>query len=48
VIIELDKPQQPIKFSINADSAVMNPQTKILALKGDSIHSEMLEFERIF
>eukprot|EP01102_Stenamoeba_stenopodia_P016270 TRINITY_DN566_c1_g3_i1.p1 TRINITY_DN566_c1_g3~~TRINITY_DN566_c1_g3_i1.p1 ORF type:complete len:1717 (-),score=467.09 TRINITY_DN566_c1_g3_i1:143-5293(-) len=36
VIIELDKPQQPIKFSINADSAVMNPQTKILALKAGS------------
>lgn len=36
VIIELEKPQQPIRFPINADSAIMNPQQKILALKAGS------------
>ena len=34
VIIDMANPQTPIRRPISADSAIMNPQTKVIALKG--------------
>lgn len=34
VIIDMTMPQQPLRRPITADSALMNPNTRILALKG--------------
>ena len=33
VIIDMNMPMQPLRRSITADSALMNPNTRILALK---------------
>lgn len=35
VIIDMSMPMQPLRRPISADSALMNPNTRILALKGD-------------
>ncbi|RWW61495.1 hypothetical protein BHE74_00031458 [Ensete ventricosum] len=35
VIIDMSMPMQPLRRPITADSALMNPDAKILALKGD-------------
>jgi clathrin heavy chain len=37
VIIDMANPQTPIRRPISADSAIMNPSTKVIALKG--LHS---------
>ncbi|KAL6523589.1 Clathrin heavy chain 2 [Orobanche gracilis] len=37
VIIDMNMPMQPLRRLITADSALMNPNTKILALKGERI-----------
>ena len=34
VIIDMANPQTPIRRPISADSAIMNPLTKVIALKG--------------
>lgn len=34
VIIDMNMPMQPLRRPITADSALMNPNTRILALKG--------------
>jgi hypothetical protein len=34
VIIDMSMPNQPLRRPITADSALMNPNTRILALKG--------------
>ena len=34
VIIDMATPTSPIRRPISADSAIMNPQTKVIALKG--------------
>lgn len=34
VIIDMNMPSQPLRRPITADSALMNPNTRILALKG--------------
>lgn len=34
VIIDMNLPNQPLRRPITADSALMNPNSKILALKG--------------
>lgn len=34
VIIDMANAQTPIRRPISADSAIMNPQTKVIALKG--------------
>ncbi|PQP97757.1 clathrin heavy chain 2-like [Prunus yedoensis var. nudiflora] len=34
VIIDMSMPMQPLRRPITADSALMNPNSKILALKG--------------
>ena len=34
VIIDMNMPNQPLRRPITADSALMNPNTRILALKG--------------
>jgi clathrin heavy chain len=34
VIIDMTMPMQPLRRPITADSALMNPNTRILALKG--------------
>jgi clathrin heavy chain len=34
IIIDMADPQNPIKRPITADSAIMNPGSKVIALKG--------------
>ena len=34
IIIDMADPNNPIKRPITADSAIMNPATKVIALKG--------------
>ena len=34
VIVDMAMPMQPLRRPITADSAIMNPDSKILALKG--------------
>lgn len=34
VIIDMNDPQTPIRRPITADSAIMNPSSKVIALKG--------------
>lgn len=42
VIIDMSMPNQPLRRPITADSALMNPNSRVLALKGtvDLIYSE--------
>ena len=42
VIIDMANPQTPIRRPISADSAIMNPQTKVIALKG------LIQFLKVF
>uniref|UniRef100_A0A2P2MB12 Clathrin heavy chain 1-like n=1 Tax=Rhizophora mucronata TaxID=61149 RepID=A0A2P2MB12_RHIMU len=37
VIIDMNLPMQPLRRPITADSALMNPNSRILALKGTSM-----------
>lgn len=37
VMIDMNMPMQPLRRPITADSALMNPNTRILALKGNVI-----------
>ena len=37
VIIDLQDPTNPIRRPISADSAIMNPASKVIALKGKEI-----------
>eukprot|EP01104_Vermistella_antarctica_P012360 TRINITY_DN3564_c0_g1_i1.p1 TRINITY_DN3564_c0_g1~~TRINITY_DN3564_c0_g1_i1.p1 ORF type:complete len:1650 (+),score=639.09 TRINITY_DN3564_c0_g1_i1:193-5142(+) len=47
VIVDLENPQEPTKFPISADSAIMNPSDKILALKsGEKIQIFHIEMRR--
>jgi hypothetical protein len=39
VIIDMATPSSPIRRPISADSAIMNPQTKVIALKGEYNHT---------
>lgn len=39
IIIDMNTPTQPLRRSITTDSALMNPNSRILALKGNSIFS---------
>eukprot|EP00897_Mesotaenium_endlicherianum_P006181 jgi/Mesen1/5591/ME000281S04647 len=43
VIIDMSTPMQPLRRPITADSALMNPNSKVLALKGDSEPVKMFE-----
>lgn len=43
VIIDMSMPMQPLRRPITADSALMNPNSKILALKGMATFSKCLE-----
>ncbi|OWM87409.1 hypothetical protein CDL15_Pgr022520 [Punica granatum] len=43
VIIDMNMPNQPLRRPITADSALMNPNSRILALKGDSEPVKMFE-----
>ena len=36
VIIDMSDPTNPIRRPISADSAIMNPASKVIALKGES------------
>ncbi|KAI3681220.1 hypothetical protein L6452_36006 [Arctium lappa] len=40
VIIDMSMPKQPLRRSITADSALMNPISRILALKGASVFND--------
>lgn len=42
VIIDMNDPSNPIRRPISADSAIMNPASKVIALKG------MKAWERLF
>ena len=37
VIIDMDNANNPIRRPISADSAIMNPKSKVIALKGSLI-----------
>lgn len=37
VIIDMDNANNPIRRPISADSAIMNPKSKVIALKGSTI-----------
>ncbi|XP_046387045.1 clathrin heavy chain isoform X1 [Ischnura elegans] len=39
VIIDLNDPTNPIRRPISADSAIMNPASKVIALKGNMVNS---------
>ncbi|GMN41274.1 hypothetical protein TIFTF001_010502 [Ficus carica] len=43
VIVDMNMPNQPLRRPITADSALMNPNSKILALKGESEPVKMFE-----
>uniref|UniRef100_A0A803KRG1 Clathrin heavy chain n=1 Tax=Chenopodium quinoa TaxID=63459 RepID=A0A803KRG1_CHEQI len=43
VIIDMNMPNQPLRRPITADSALMNPNSRILALKGDTEPVKMFE-----
>ena len=36
VIIDMSDPTNPIRRPISADSAIMNPASKVIALKGEN------------
>ncbi len=40
VIVDMSDPTNPIRRPISADSAIMNPASKVIALKGKSMYSE--------
>lgn len=46
VIIDMNLPNQPLRRPITADSALMNPNSRILALKG-RVNFHMLFFQQI-
>jgi clathrin heavy chain len=51
IIIDMADPNNPIKRPITADSAIMNPATKVIALKGkikSSIKKRKLKFPFLF
>lgn len=37
VIIDMDNANNPIRRPISADSAIMNPKSKVIALKGSTM-----------
>jgi clathrin heavy chain len=37
VIIDMDNANNPIRRPISADSAIMNPKSKVIALKGNLV-----------
>nr|GMC59170.1 clathrin heavy chain 1 [Ipomoea batatas] len=43
VIVDMNMPMQPLRRPITADSALMNPNSRILALKGDSEPVKMFD-----
>ncbi|KAF9591336.1 hypothetical protein IFM89_003959 [Coptis chinensis] len=43
VIIDMSMPNQPLRRPITADSALMNPNSRILALKGESEPAKMFD-----
>lgn len=40
VIVDMSDPTNPIRRPISADSAIMNPASKVIALKGTSMCGE--------
>ena len=34
VIVDMATPQNPVRYPISADSAIMNPASRVIALKG--------------
>lgn len=42
VIIDMADPNTPIRRPISADSAIMNPASKVIALKGKEILSMLM------
>lgn len=39
VIIDMADPNTPVRRPISADSAIMNPASKVIALKGTAVYS---------
>ena len=51
VIIDMNMPMQPLRRPITADSALMNPNSRILALKGKAskkVYSKVCDFSIVF
>lgn len=48
VIIDMSMPNQPLRRPITADSALMNPNSRILALKGECVPSSFWLFDFFF
>lgn len=44
VIVDMSMPMQPLRRPITADSALMNPNSKILALKGKLYRLKLVTF----
>jgi clathrin heavy chain len=44
VIIDMADPNTPIRRPISADSAIMNPASKVIALKGKPVETDSLNF----
>ena len=42
VIIDMNDTANPIRRPISADSAIMNPASKVIALKGESLSESFL------
>ena len=47
VIIDMAAPLQPIRRPITADSALMNPSSRVLALKGTTLEYQSIEWNNI-
>ena len=48
VIIDLSDPTNPIRRPISADSAIMNPASKVIALKGEEHTPSFLPLTDLF
>ena len=46
VIIDMDNSNNPIRRPISADSAIMNPKSKVIALKGSLVSISWFNFEK--
>ena len=48
IIIDMADPMNPIKRPITADSAIMNPASKVIALKGRKQKKEFIVYYKYF
>ena len=48
VIVDLADPENPTRFPTTADSAIMNPASKIIALKGEVKNKIKIAMDDLF